>query len=68
MSKNKCSRKKKRKNVNSVINFRRVTHFWLCLFETQVPHIALFELPEECFHLVTASLSAKHETLPAVHF
>ena len=23
-------------NVNSVINFRRVTHFWLCLLETQV--------------------------------
>ena len=25
-----------KKNFNSVINFRRVTHFWLCLLETQV--------------------------------
>ena len=24
------------KNVNFVVNFRRVTHFWLCLLETQV--------------------------------
>ena len=32
---NRCSRTLK-KNVNSVINFRRVTHFWLCLLETQV--------------------------------
>ena len=28
--------KKLKKNVNSVINFRRVTHFRLCLLETQV--------------------------------
>ena len=28
--------KKLKKNVNSVINFRRLTHFWLCLLETQV--------------------------------
>ena len=30
-----CSRSKK-KNFNSVINFRRVTHFRLCLLETHV--------------------------------
>ena len=26
---------------NSVLNFRRVTHFWLCLLETQVERYAL---------------------------
>ena len=34
-----------KKKVNSVINFRRVTHFWLCLLETQVhDHRRLFAL------------------------
>ena len=27
---------KEKKIVNSVLNFRRVTHFWLCMLETQV--------------------------------
>ena len=27
---------KEEKIVNSVLNFRRGTHFWLCLLETQV--------------------------------
>ena len=35
MSENTFSRKFE-KNINSVINFRRVTHFRLCLLETQV--------------------------------
>ena len=35
MSKNRCARSFE-KNINSVINFRRVTHFRLCLLETQV--------------------------------
>ena len=28
--------RRKKLSVNSVLNFRRVTHFWLCLLETQV--------------------------------
>ena len=35
MSKKVWSQKKKY-IVNSVLNFRRVTHFWLCMLETQV--------------------------------
>ena len=38
MSKNRFSRKFE-KNINSVINFRRVTHFRLCLLETQVTQV-----------------------------
>ena len=29
-------RKKEEKNFNSVLNFRRVTHFQMCMLETQV--------------------------------
>ena len=35
MVRKRCSRSFE-KNINSVINFRRVTHFRLCLLETQV--------------------------------
>ena len=35
MSENRCSRSF-RKKFNSVTNFRRGKHFWLCLLETQV--------------------------------
>ena len=38
LSKNKDHRRKK-VIVNLVLNFRKVTHFWLCLLETQVLHV-----------------------------
>ena len=43
MSENKCSRKR-RKNVNIVINFRRVTHIWLCLLETQLKYFQIIHI------------------------
>ena len=36
-----------KKNLHSVFNFRRVTHYWLCLLETQV---------QPCGHKFTRSL------------
>ena len=46
MSENRCSRTFFL-NVNSVINFRRVTHFWLCLLETQVT-LHYFQSAQHC--------------------
>ena len=34
--------KKLKRKKNSVINFRRVIHYWLCLLETQVYDIVYF--------------------------
>ena len=47
MSKNRCARSLK-KDFNSVISFRRGTHFRLCLLETQVLHRSRDALSSVC--------------------
>ena len=40
---------------NSVINFRKVTHFWLCLLETQVPKYKTEKMRGEFLNRMLAS-------------
>ena len=60
------------KNVNSALNFRRVTHFWLCLLETQVRLNRLCDVIKDTKHCtlytVFCTLYSVHCTLSNVHW
>ena len=46
---------------NSVLNFRRMTHFWLCLLETQVHHQCVS--PSAQLYLIFLNLSTNTKGL-----
>ena len=57
------------KSFNSVINFRRVTHFWLCLLETQVvpggSHQKALSLVSSCSKVITCFAELEKEAGPS---
>ena len=60
-----------KQNFNSALNFRRVTHFWLCLLETQVRLNRLCDVIKDTKHCtlytVFCSLYTVQCTLATVH-
>ena len=58
-SKNRCSRNFKKIYINSVFNFRRVIHFWLCLLETHVKYYLM--------HIAHCTVYISHCTLYTLH-